>query len=600
SITYSNSPSWSGATESQPGRIIKWAGNSGGSAYGGTWHEALSGASRITFGFTGTAVSVVGIVGKIVHDTELGVSLDGGAETIYAHAGIPDSRSSDLPDAYTPEDFMYGVQVFSASNLSPSSHTLVLTGHLQGFTFGLDYIEYTPVDIAAATSQITTGGAQTTGSQSSGTTQQTASSLSSSSSTGTQSAATNSLSGLTGITISSGVTADLPTIFPSDSRIVYTSQHWTPGISCGLNSVITAELGAGWTFNFTGPEIWIYTATSQQGGKYTVTIDGNNLGVIDTVGSNCKIEASYHVGNLDNYAHSISLTSTGTSASSTGEINFVGLRLSPSVDQATGAQFEAGVNKAAIAGGVIGGIAVLTLLIAGIYLCLRRQRREEFLKSAQVIEAIDSIAPIILPTSASNIALTEKQRLAASNANTRTSNQPMMYQSQTKPPIPYWALTVSHEGSAENVNSHQTEPGSSMQHQQRVPLHSLPPSFRTRPFSGPNNRAQDAHSLYSTTSLGFSNESPQIFNPSAEGGAPDVVDDEWSSAPPYVEDVLARPDARNLSENDVDTIARRLAEVMRVQNAARGGPGLLPHNERTAPPRELIDQLVEEHLGARE
>ena len=51
--------------------------------------------------------------------------------------------------------------------------------------------------------------------------------------------------------------------------------------------------------------------------------------------------------------------------------------------------------------------------------------------------------------------------------------------------------------------------------------------------------------------------------------------EQLNSAPPYFEDVLARTDARNLSESDVDMIARRLAEVMRINNAARGGPGLL-------------------------
>ncbi|KIM31126.1 hypothetical protein M408DRAFT_327417 [Serendipita vermifera MAFF 305830] len=638
-ISYSNSPSWSGATASQPGTIIKWASNSGGSAYGGTWHESLYTTSRVTFTFTGTAVSIVGIVQKVYHDTQMGISLDGGAETTYRYTASGTQTN-------TAEDFMYGVPVFSASGLSSSSHTVVLQGALDSFVFGLDYIEYTPADTAVVTTTDTT---QTTGSQSSGSTQQTASSLSSSSSTGTQSAGTSSLSGLPGITISSGLTDDLPTIFPSDSRIVYTSQQWASGTSCGLSSMITAGSRASFAFNFTGPAIWIYTATSQQGGKYSVDIDGVNVGMIDTVGSTCKIEASYHIGNLANSAHSMLLTSIGASTSSNGEIDFVGLRLYSSVDQTTGTPLEGGVNKAAIAGGAIGGVAALALLVAGIYLCLRRQRREENLNSTQAIETTDAVT---LPAYSSNPILPRKQQLAVVDANvtsqsrekpplpgwantlpvdgsgsisgshhgedagsqlqapitesseTSSASQPMMYQLHTKPPIPYWALPVSHEGSAENVNSHRVEPGSSMQHQQRLPLHSPPPSFRTRPFSGPNGGAQDARSLHSTTSFGVSNENPQSFNHTTEGGHPshpsDVAQEDWSSAPPYVEDVLARPDARNLSENDVDMIARRLAEVMRVQNTARGGPGLLPRDERTAPPRELLDQLVEEHLGARE
>ncbi|KIM31124.1 hypothetical protein M408DRAFT_253933 [Serendipita vermifera MAFF 305830] len=610
----------------------------------------------------------------------------------------------------------------------------------------------------------------------------------------------NSLSDLPEITMSSVLIDDLPTIFPSDSRIVYRSQQWTPSISCGLNSMATAELGATWTFNFTGSAIWIYTATSQQGGNYTVDIDGNNMGILDTIGSTCKIEASYHIGNLANSAHLISLTSIGASASSTGEINFVGLRLSPSVDQSTGTRLEGGVNKAAIAGGVIGVVAALTLFATVIYLYLRWKQH---LKTRIVTETTDNIVPLTFPGEPSNPVLNEKRQLGANNANVtyqshakpplpgwadvcvegshqdeivaigpneaNISNQPMMYQSHTKPPVPYWALTISHQGSAENLDSHQddsgsflqpqlaplyplpdgtsasnqptmyqlytkpsipywantafrerltenvnsrtAEPGLSLQHQtaplhpslgdintsnqnmaylwhtkppvpyganaisqerstedvnscqaepgsspqspldetstsnqptmyqwhtkpsvpywalttpqegstqnadlhraepgpslqhQRAPLHTPPPSFRTRPFSDNNSqgRARDTRSLYSTTFPGVSNDNPHPFGPSTGEGPSSVVhDDECSSAPPYVEDVLARPDARNLSENDVDTIARRLAEVMRVQDAARGGPGLLAHNERSAPPRELIDRFVGEHLGRRE
>lgn len=653
------------ATELQPGRIIKWAGNSNGSTYGGTWHEALAKDSRVTFKFTGTAVSVVGIVQKGGGEaTQLGVSLDGGTETEYSYPAVHGSSN-------TAEDFRYGVQVFSALELSPASHTLVLTGWSTHFIFGLDYIEYTPVDDVVATSQTTTGDAQATTSQSSGTTRQTV--FPSSSLSGTRSTLMNSLSDLPEITMTSTLIDDPPTIFPSDSRIVYRSQQWTPSISCGLNSMATAELGATWTFKFTGSAIWIYTATSQQGGNYTVDIDGNNMGMIDTIGSTCKIEASYHIGNLVNSAHSISLISIGASASSTGEINFVGLRLSPSVDQRTGSRLEGGVNKAAITGGVIGVVAALTLFATVIYLYLRWKQH---LKTRTVIETTDNIVPLTFPGEPSNPVLNEKRQLGANSANVtyqshakpplpgwadvcvegshqdevvaigpdeaNTSNQRMMYQSHIKPPVPYWALSISHAESAENLDSHQddsgsflqpqlaplyplpdetsasnqptmyqwhtkpsipywalttpqegstqnadlhrAEPGPSLQHQ-RAPLHTPPPSFRTRPFSvnKSQGRARDTRSLYSTTFPGVSNDNPHPFRPSTEEGPSSAVhDDECSSAPPYVEDVLARPDARNLSENDVDTIARRLAEVMRVQDAARGGPGLLAHNERSA------------------
>ena len=200
----------------------------------------------MSFQFTGTAVSVVGIVPKGV-DSRIGVSIDGGTETFYTntHTVITENQ----------EDFMYGVQVFSTSGLGPSSHKLVLTGYGLSFVFGLDYIEYTPVDAAASSSQSSDSSAQTTAS---GTTSQASlSSASTSSISGitASGASTSNLSTLPGVSISAGsdLTSDRPTIQPSDSRIIYSlSQQWATNTSCNLSSRVTSTVGASFAFDFIG------------------------------------------------------------------------------------------------------------------------------------------------------------------------------------------------------------------------------------------------------------------------------------------------------------------------------------------------------------
>ena len=65
----------------------------------------------------------------------------------------------------------------------------------------------------------------------------------------------------------------------------------------------------------------------------------------------------------------------------------------------------------------------------------------------------------------------------------------------------------------------------------------------------------------------------------------------------YHESVMQRPAARNLSEADVEAISRRLRQVMMNQAAQNGENSSELGN--MMPPRELIDQLVQEYLEPR-
>lgn len=438
--------------------------------------------STMRFTFTGTSISCYGIVANVWDSTQIGFSIDGGTETMY-NRNVTDVSHQEN----SAEDFDYGVQLFTATNLSPTSHTLVLTGYLKSALFGFDYLEYTPVDVSTTTgvqssSSPTTSNIQTTGVTTSTSTNSTSMSTSTSTSTPTSSLPPISIS-----TASVGST-DLPTILPSDPRL-----------------------------------------TSQQGGES---------------------------------------------------------------------------NKATLAGGAIGAVAVLALLAFGVYWYIRRKRRNG--PSRVEAMATESAQPFSLPDQPYAIPLSEKQRLVASTRLTPSSEQTnrIAYQAYAKPNPQGWIRSPAYETPSENENStasYSTEVSSPQEQQDPLTHSTAPPSFRTRPLTAQyqHGHANDARLIGSNKTLAVvPNDGLQSFGLSPEEGDDMHTSgtEQLNSAPPYLEDVLARTDARNLSENDVDTIARRLAEVMRINNATRGGPGLL----RGAPPRELIDQLVEEHLDARE
>jgi hypothetical protein len=426
----------------------------------------------LTFKFTGTAITVVGVVPNKRVSNKIGFKIDDGPETDY-------TRDVAINfDTFTAEDFDYGVTLFSTSGLSASEHTLSVFAYLQGPLFAIDYLDYT--EAAAA---------------------------------------------------------------PSSSNSENTGTSTSTGTSTGTNTAST-------------------TTTGTSTGATASTTDSN--GSLVPVGP--------------------SLTDSRSSPSGTGIS--VG-----SIDSSS--QSQSKVSVPAAVGGAIGGIAGLALIIFGIYLCLRRQRTIEqshqvlhdHLEAANTTEAaLTAGAPIPLRN------LSEKQRLVMELQrrpdNRQETTAPFMVP-LTKPPLATMApstSSLSHENQSHSL--HQTPPSANV-----LPPHSPPPSFRTRPLSRPLEAWEAPvlpHSQPSTSSGA---------HPPPPGAATEITESEYG-LPPYAEDVLARPDARNLSEADVDVIARRLAEVMRAQRQARTGPGLLREHE--PPPRELIDQLVEEHLGARE
>jgi hypothetical protein len=300
------------------------------------------------------------------------------------------------------------------------------------------------------------------------------------------------------------------------------------------------------------------------------------MGVINTTGPICKVEASYHIGNLDNFMHTLVVTNAN------GEIDFLGLRLASSVDQVTGSSttLQGAPNTAVIAGGVIGGVAVLALLIFGIYLCLRRQRRNDVSRPETLIG--EQRSPVVVREEPYVTPLSEKQHLIAAEREAKLYDPIIAYRSFRKPVErtvhPGMALSSSYEGHGDNENfttSYYTE---SSREQEILATHSsAPPSFRTRPITAQYQHRQavdDARSFKSpkilNSALGDKSRAPgHSPGNSAELQGSSTSREEAqklrpaSDAPPYIDEVLARPDARNLSEADVDVIARRLAEVMR-------------------------------------
>jgi len=299
----------------------------------------------------------------------------------------------------------------------------------------------------------------------------------------------------------------------------------------------------------------------------------------------------------------VSNANTSSSGNLSRRIDFLGLRLTSSGNEsAVGSVSQGGgPNKAMIIGGAIGGVFALVLVMVGVYWWVRRTRHAR-MKSLLAART----EPFSIPDEPYAIPFPEKQTLPETNHAPKDAGLPShaLYRTYTKPVLVAGPGSRSYESTGEkenNIGSHNMDL-SATEEQLIPPAQSTsPPSSRARPMVAQyqNVQANDAGSVGSHRSFDIipTDASQSHAHSTDEGDERRLLGGErLSSAPPYVEDVLARLDARNLSEADVDTVARRLAEVMRIHNAARGGPGLL----RGPPPRELIDQLVEEHLASRE
>ncbi|CAG7854676.1 SubName: Full=Uncharacterized protein {ECO:0000313/EMBL:CCA66422.1} [Serendipita indica DSM 11827] len=600
SITYSNSPSWRTCNAGQPGVVVEWPGNNEG-ASDGSWHESLSYGSWFQTTFTGTSVSIVGIVRKKGGNTRLSVSIDGGTP-VFADFDVSDQ----INQVQTAEDLQYGYTIFSQSGLSPTQHTIRATVLYQAAIFALDYIEFTPAQASSSSGSSPSTPASSSNSGSSVSTSGTSGSTSGSVST-TRSIITTTVSGsliTLEPTISAGVdgASDGPTILPSDSRIAYSSGDiWTTNTTCDMPSKSSSAQGASFTFSFIGTDIWVYTSANARGGKYSVSIDGNDRGEYDTYlassSTSCKVETSFKVSGLGPSNHTLVVTNRGQTSGGQGTLDFLGLRLASSAN--VGGQSTSKPNTPSIVGGVIGGIAALILVGFAIFFCLRRQRSREREQEHQDQQE-HQVAEIPSFPSASHekrwlaMGMSSQHLLSAEGSGAGNTSSEVSSSSHRSPfviPTPQSITSsgLSREQSFTTPQSSETavQPGVGA----GQALHSPPPSFRTRPLTPPP--AQFRPVLGGTEEEGWAAD-----NFYASSLPPQNVDVQTSTLPPYAEDVLSRPDARNLSENDVDAIARRLAEVMRAQREARGGPGLL--REGMIPPRELIDELVEQHLEARE
>jgi hypothetical protein len=333
------------------------------------------------------------------------------------------------------------------------------------------------------------------------------------------------------------------------------------------------------------------------------------------------------VSNLNDTSHALVLKNEGSSRGD-GIVNFVGFRLTAAVSVGVGgggggSGTESKPDIAAIVGGVIGGLAGLILIGFFGYLCLRRQKRHESdvnqdSNHAPAADGFNVNAPTLLNRTVP-VPMTEKQRLAAGmNAQNqdalRSDSQANLlpFTSKRRPSVHHDtsdSSSTSHPHQHEHIDPNNQQPPDEAP-PPAFPTNSPPPSFRTQPHIG-------THQYFAIVPADAYNSGSSERNYDDHGNHPDSQDqhqsshDESSNAgetdysqivPPYIGDVLSRPDARNLSEADVDNIARRLADVMRVQSNRRDRdpeqPGLF--QAWPAPPRELIDQMVEEHLEAQE
>ncbi|KAH9858313.1 hypothetical protein C2E23DRAFT_880942 [Lenzites betulinus] len=165
-------------------------------ALDGTWHDTTSTGTQprsIQFSFTGIAVEVFNILsGPVTSDNS----------AVTAHVDLTFTLDEGAPTGfvYDPSEgstFQYNVQVFSATNLANTSHTLVIQAR-EGVSSVIlfDYIKYTvpdpPAQLTTVVSSTSTTSTTSTSSSSSSTTSRSSASSTSTSSTHAASTVTSS------------------------------------------------------------------------------------------------------------------------------------------------------------------------------------------------------------------------------------------------------------------------------------------------------------------------------------------------------------------------------------------------------------------------
>ncbi|CAG7854062.1 SubName: Full=Uncharacterized protein {ECO:0000313/EMBL:CCA69590.1} [Serendipita indica DSM 11827] len=579
SIQYSNSgPSW---------RYCFWH-NGGGRAGDGWhginmsqmsmvgWHEAYGAGASVSFTFTGTRVMLTGGLCKYFWPLTLNIFIDD--QQIDTFTYNPPINTS----AVISSDWNYGVTIYDAQNLTPGQHTFKATSVGANTLFTVDTIQYEP-SIAGTSSASSVGILQ-----------EPYLSLLCQYSMGT-----GSMSNTQSIT--SGTQLPVPTdgftsivsqmdIQPSDPRIIYHPQDaWTMEQStkraptCLSGAMYSNTTGSSLTFNFTASAIQLYTVSGSSGGRFRVTIDGEDKGTFDTYDAasnftDCRAAPLVTLTGLDSAQHTVVLTVEDSGANTNRtSIEFAGFRVTAAtVNSPVGTITSSSKPKiSVILGGVIGAIALVVIFILAV-LFLKKGRVKEKEMNQEPIQPEQPEPQFTQPFNIPNALVSD-----SSGANLLVDRPPVPYKGQGRVMHEPTTSTYTPGGSGQGSSYLTSEDiGETPEYRQEGPSHIT---------SGyPESVSSSQVTLPAPVRAPTSWHVPVPASQSNDNDGVSTLDRRtYYTLPSYHERVMegAGGRGRNLSEADINAISQRLREVMHQS----GGLDL-------EPPHELIDHLVEEQL----
>ncbi|CAG7853627.1 SubName: Full=Uncharacterized protein {ECO:0000313/EMBL:CCA73943.1} [Serendipita indica DSM 11827] len=599
SIKYSNSgPSWTAANpRGGGGDRLGSAQNDRERFSGMNWHESYGDGASFSFTFTGTRVILTGASALKYYNTRINGYIDGELKAQYENVvSSVETTVAPLQDGYSGFNYHYAITMLDIGNLSPGQHTFRAVSVGANSLFVVDTIQYEPSDAAPSTTSAPTSSSSRTSSSSSSQTSRTIDTQSVNSTTSSQSTTRSSSSSSSHSSISTSTSSSssepaisLMDVKPSDSRIIYfPTDAWSANSdrrraeSCLTGTMSSTTPGSSLSFNFTGSALQLYTIASENGGRYSVTLDGQPRGTFDTHAdttqpSQCSLSAQFTIQDLDSSEHSLVMKVEGpSSGSNQTTLQFVGFRLSSSSISPAVSNPQTETHSkpplGPIIGGVVGALALLAITACALYF-LKKQRKQDhhqehdpntpdsyFVASFGVEPMSTSGGKRSMPFGGH-----KKPHLFETASDSTVSHDHA---------LPVAQSGSSHEDSSSNSDNLLPQPPSSQTYSQPRPLWANP----VTPSQYSQSHTQAINTPYPNTAA---------VDPETASNADRAT---YYTLPSYHERVLegAGRRGRELSEADVDAISRRLREVMRQS-------GHMP----LEPPRELVDHLVEQQLGPR-
>ncbi|KAF7970706.1 hypothetical protein HWV62_23250 [Athelia sp. TMB] len=283
-----------------------------------TFTLSVASGATATFSFNGTAVYLYGA--KRGNHGLYNVTLD----------GMTTTSNGEYPDPG-----LFQTPLFSAANLKNTLHTVTLTNAGTNTNRALDFLD---LDFITWTADFGT----------------------------------------------SSENASETTIQDTSTQFSYTpTSEWNTNPTYvsdffGQSGHATTTAGAYTTLTFVGDAVQIFGTVGPQVSPYTVELDGGATATYNaTKYANYQQVLLYYADNLGAGSHSVKITNQPSLSGESLNINYALVDTVPSVNSGSPSGGKSGISGGAIAGIVIGALALLA--IAGlIFTLLRRRRRQQY------------------------------------------------------------------------------------------------------------------------------------------------------------------------------------------------------------------------------